>query len=119
MTERQTTSRPATTRSSLVLETAAEMIRERGFWLNQSIEQVLKCYGFSVADILSWGGAVVPSSQMSFEPGRTGQVRTGEVDAIFDEAVPSLIPQLDDLGMHLLPLEEPVLQQMDDIGFHR
>jgi TRAP-type uncharacterized transport system substrate-binding protein len=83
------------------------------------IDHVLRSYGFSIADIISWGGAVVPSSAMSFQPERTGQVLSGEVDAIFDEAVLSLIPQLDDLGMHLLPLDEPVLQAMDDIGFHR
>src|SRR5438034_2487299 len=74
------------------------------------IDHVLKGYGMSVADIVSWGGAVVPSSAMSFQPERTGQVLSGEVDAIFDEAVLSLIPQLGKLGMHLLPLDEPVLQ---------
>lgn len=83
------------------------------------IDQVLKCYGFSVADIVSWGGAVVSSSKMSYEPDRTGKIKTGEVDAIFDEAVLPLIPKLDELEMHLLPLEKPVLQRMDDIGFHR
>jgi len=83
------------------------------------IDQVLACYDFSVADIVSWGGAVVPSSHMSFQRERTSQVLSGEVDAIFDEAVLSFIPQLGDLGMHLLPLEESVLQAMDDVGFHR
>ncbi|MBM2811578.1 MAG: hypothetical protein HW416_2337 [Chloroflexi bacterium] len=83
------------------------------------IDQVLKCYGFSVADIVSWGGAVISSSQMSFQPDRTDKVKTGEVDAIFDEAAPPLIRMTNDLGMHLLPLEEPVLQRMDDVGFHR
>ena len=56
---------------------------------------------------------------MPYEPERTGKVKSGEVDAIFDEAVMQLIPQIDDLGMHLLPLEEEVLRRMDDIGFHR
>ncbi len=83
------------------------------------IDQVLKCYGFSVADIISWGGAIVPSSNMTFQPERTGQVVNGEADAIFDEAVLSFIPQLQKLEMRLLPLDEPVLQAMDDIGFHR
>jgi TRAP-type uncharacterized transport system substrate-binding protein len=56
---------------------------------------------------------------MSFQPERTGQIVNGEADAIFDEAVPALIPQLGKLEMHLLPIDEPVLQAMDDIGFHR
>ncbi|MBM2809337.1 MAG: hypothetical protein HW416_96 [Chloroflexi bacterium] len=83
------------------------------------VNEVLKCYGFSVEDVISWGGAIVPDSEMSYRPTRTAKVTSGEVDAIFDEAVLQLIPQLDELEMHLLPLEEPVLQAMDDIGFHR
>lgn len=83
------------------------------------IDEVLRSYGFGLDDIRSWGGAIVADAEMSFHPARTGRVKSGEVDAIFDEAVLQLIPQLNELEMHLLPLEEEVLERMDDIGFHR
>lgn len=83
------------------------------------IDEVLKAYGFSLQDIVAWGGSVVNTPYMPFAPERNGQVKTGEVEAIFDEGVGRFIPMVGDLGMRLLPLEEPILQQMDAIRLHR
>jgi TRAP-type uncharacterized transport system substrate-binding protein len=94
------------------------MRAQRDHATHMYVEHVFNAYGFSMKDLLSWGGAIVPDWQMSPHPSRTGKITSGEADALFDEAVLPFIPQLNDLGMHLLPLDEPVLKQMDDIGFH-
>jgi TRAP-type uncharacterized transport system substrate-binding protein len=83
------------------------------------IEQVLRAYGFSLADIISWGGSVSRSKAMGYQEVRNGPVKTGEIDAIFDEGLTQFIPKLDDLDMTILPIDEPVLQYMDSIGLHR
>jgi len=80
------------------------------------VDEVLKAYDFTLADILAWGG------QVSYDPGtpaegRVDRVERGEVDAIFDEALTRFIPLAVKLGMRLLPLEEPVLRHLGDMGF--
>lgn len=56
---------------------------------------------------------------MPFMPERYNRVKNDEIDAIFDEGVARFIPMLDDLGMRILPLEEPILQAMDGMYLHR
>jgi TRAP-type uncharacterized transport system substrate-binding protein len=81
--------------------------------------EVLAAYGFSFDDIVSWGGSVIREDLMAFHPDRYGKVKTGEIDAIVDEGIRQLIPLLDDLEMRMLPIDEPVLRRMDEIGLHR
>ncbi len=82
------------------------------------INHVFSLLGFSLDDINSWGGKV------RYDPGipgatRIGIVERGEADAIFDEAVNSWAPKALDLGMRLLPLEEPLLKRLEAMGFRR
>jgi TRAP-type uncharacterized transport system substrate-binding protein len=83
------------------------------------VEEVLKAYDFSLADIVSWGGEVAYDPGLPAEPGRIGRVERGEVDAVFDEALTRFIPPAYTLAMRLLPLEEPVLQHLGEMGFRR
>jgi TRAP-type uncharacterized transport system substrate-binding protein len=46
-------------------------------------------------------------------------VERGEADAIFDEAVDTWVPRALDAGMRLLSLDEPLLQQLEAMGFRR
>lgn len=82
-------------------------------------DEVLKAYGFSVADIEAWGGHVTYDYGTPMDGPRIAMLRAGEVDAIFDEAVTRFIPPAVELGMRFLPLEEPILKQMEDLGFRR
>ncbi len=81
------------------------------------VDEVLKAYGFSLADIVAWGGAVSSDEGMPYAPNRVAKVKAGEVDAIFDEALTNFIDPALDLGMRFLPIEEPVLEQLREIGF--
>ncbi len=83
------------------------------------INELLSAAGFSLDDIQAWGGEVRYDQGMPEAPTRIGAVERGEIDAIFDEAVPDWGERALALGMRFLPLEEPLLQQMEDIGFRR
>lgn len=83
------------------------------------VDEVLKAYGFSLADIIKWGGKVAYDPHLPFEPERLEPVRRGEMDAIFDEAVQHWISPAIESGMTILPLEEPILQRLEDLGFRR
>lgn len=82
-------------------------------------DEVLKAYGFCLNDVVQWGGQISYDPGMPFEPDRIGKVRSGEIEAIFDEAITRFIPLAMDLGMRFLPLEEPVLKQLAEMGFRR
>jgi TRAP-type uncharacterized transport system substrate-binding protein len=81
------------------------------------INEVLGVYGFSMDDIVSWGGEIrrhpnIPTNEPT-------AVERGEIDAIFDEAVANWAPAALEVGMHIVSLEEPVLQKLEAIGFRR
>lgn len=79
--------------------------------------EVLKLYGFSMQDVVSWGGALVPDNSMPFEHDRFAKLANGAVDAIFDEAMTKFIPLAAEAGVRLLPIEEPQLTQLAAMGF--
>jgi TRAP-type uncharacterized transport system substrate-binding protein len=90
--------------------------------------EVMRAYGFSYEDIISWGGEV------RFDPGlpdgtstsggnltstRLDMVRAGTVDAMFDEAVSRWINPVVDAGFRVLSIEEDVVQRLEAMGFRR
>jgi hypothetical protein len=91
-------------------------IRERRFPLRVSlrgqmdhsvhliVNEVLSAAGFSLADVVSWGGGVRYDAGLPKSPTRLGAVQRGEVDAIFDEAVHSWLNLALESGMRILPL---------------
>jgi TRAP-type uncharacterized transport system substrate-binding protein len=84
-----------------------------------AVKEVLSQYGFSTDDIARWGGQVRYDAAMPDRPSRIGAVACGEIDAIFDEALDSWAHTALDLGMRFLPLEEPVLRNLEEMGFRR
>ena len=110
--------------------TSLTKIRERKYPLRLSVrgqrdhsihlvlDELLKAAGFSYDDIVSWGGEVRYDDGLP-HPTRTAAVERGEVDAIFDEAANNWTNAAVDAGMRVLPIEEPILQQMESIGFRR
>jgi TRAP-type uncharacterized transport system substrate-binding protein len=88
------------------------------------VEQVLAAAGFSLEDIVSWGGKVRYDSGLPDEPTRIDAVARGEIDAIFDEAVtvfsrPSWVAMALELEMSLLSMDAPLLQKLEGVGFRR
>ena len=84
------------------------------------LDEVLATAGFSLGDIRAWGGEVrydpgLPGNN----PNRTGAVRRGEANAIFDEGAGQWTPEALELGMNVLPIEEPKLRALEALGFRR
>jgi hypothetical protein len=87
--------------------------------LHLLVNQVLKEEGFSLDDILSWGGQIRYDEGMPYLPRRIGAVEKGEIDAIFDEALPNFAPKAISLGMRFLPVAEDALQRLEALGIPR
>jgi TRAP-type uncharacterized transport system substrate-binding protein len=80
------------------------------------VDQVLKAHGFSLSDIVGWGGEVSYDEGLPADPARLARAASGEVDAIFDEAVTRFIPPAVEMGMRFLPIEENAAELLREIG---
>ena len=106
-------------------------IRERRFPLRVSlraqgdhslhaiVDHVLKAAGFTLADIVSWGGQVRYDAGMAYGPNRIGAVQRGEIDAIFDEGAGAWGNMALELGMNFLALDEGILREIEARGLRR
>jgi TRAP-type uncharacterized transport system substrate-binding protein len=92
---------------------------QRDHSLQLIVDQVLSVMGFSLGDIVAWGGQVRYDQGMPNMPNRMGAVERGEIDAIFDEAVPVWGAQWIDMGMRFLPIDEPSLRKLEAAGHRR
>jgi TRAP-type uncharacterized transport system substrate-binding protein len=87
--------------------------------LHLVVREVLSAAGFSLDDIVAWGG------QVRYDPGlprgsnRLGAVARGEVDMMIDEAVHSWLNIALDSEMHVLSMDESMLAQLETLGFRR
>jgi TRAP-type uncharacterized transport system substrate-binding protein len=80
---------------------------------------VLSAAGFSLADIVSWGGEVKYDGGMPYGEHRIGAVQRSEIHAIFDEAASTWGNMALELGMTFLALDEDLLQRLETIGLRR
>jgi TRAP-type uncharacterized transport system substrate-binding protein len=106
-------------------------IRERRFPLKVSlrgqpdhslhiiVDHALSAAGFSLDDIVAWGGEVRYDAGMPYGENRIGAVERGEIHAIFDEGVGAWGNMALELGMTFLSLEESILQRLESVGLRR
>jgi TRAP-type uncharacterized transport system substrate-binding protein len=87
--------------------------------LHPITHEVLKAVGFSLDDIVSWGGQVRHDDGLPSKDNRFGAMQRGEVDMIIDEAVRGWANAALDAGMQILPLDEGVLTKMEALGLRR
>lgn len=87
--------------------------------LHLIVDHVLKAAGFSLDDIVSWGGAARYDAGMAYGPNRIGAMQRGEIDAIFDEGASAWGNMALDLGMTFLSLDESLLQRLETVGLRR
>jgi TRAP-type uncharacterized transport system substrate-binding protein len=92
---------------------------QRDHSIHFMVEQVFQAAGFSLDDIVAWGGLVRYDHNLPDDPNRMGAVDRGEIDAIFDEAVEVWSDMAVEHGMRLLPVEESLLQKMEALGLRR
>jgi TRAP-type uncharacterized transport system substrate-binding protein len=106
-------------------------IRERKFPLKVSlraqsdhalqviVKHVCAAAGFTLDDIVAWGGQVRYDAGMAYGPNRIGAVHRGDIDAIFDEGASTWGNMALELGMTFLSLPETILQSLEKVGLRR
>jgi len=83
------------------------------------VDQVFRAAGFSLQDVIGWGGEVQYLARIPQAPNRIEAIRNGRADAIFDEAVNRWIYPALEAGMRLLPLDAALLARLEAMGFRR
>lgn len=82
--------------------------------------EFMKAYGSSVADLESWGGAIVPEDNAG--PAMT-RIENGEANAIFHEAAVMASPQWRELNrkipMRILSIPDSVIEKLGVYGFRK
>ena len=81
-------------------------------------DQVLAQYGFSLADIESWGGKLHMSGSPS-DVRRMEPLRRGTLDAIFDEALVIWFDEALACGLEPIELEPEIFAQVATLGWRR
>jgi hypothetical protein len=92
---------------------------QRDHALHPVVNEVLAVAGFSLDDIVSWGGQVRYDDGLPLKGNRFGAVQRGEVDMIVDEAVRGWIDTAAGAGMRVLPLDETMLATLEAMGLRR
>lgn len=87
--------------------------------LHPVVNEVLAAAGFSLDDIVSWGGQVRYDDGLPMKSNRMGAMERGEVDMIVDEAVRGWANAALDAGMRILPLDDGMLTKLEAIGLRR
>jgi hypothetical protein len=87
--------------------------------LHMITNQVFCAAGFSLTDIVSWGGEVKYDGGMPYGEHRIGAVQRGEIHAIFDEGASTWGNMALELGMTFLALDEDLLKRLETIGLRR
>ena len=111
--------------------TTLEEVRDRRYPLRLSlrgqrdhsihlvVNEVFSVLGFSIDDLIAWGGQVRYDRGMPWAEQRMGGVRRGDIEAMFDEALPWWADEALDAGMRFLPIGESYLEQLQTRGMRR
>jgi TRAP-type uncharacterized transport system substrate-binding protein len=79
--------------------------------------EICKAHGFTLDDIVSWGGEVTYHRRL---PGaRLPDLEAGDADAIFDEAVRQWVQPGAAAGMRFLPITDDVIAKLEPLGLRR
>ena len=83
-----------------------------------AVEEILKAYGFSLADIEKWGGKILRVTNPG-SPLRAKHISEGQANAVFDEGIKNWGSRALNSGMRFLPISDRVLNRLERIGFSR
>jgi len=81
-----------------------------------TVTKILSLYGMSFSKIKSWGGSVHETPRPT-SPQRLDGIRTGKVNAIFDEGLHDWLDDALDHGFEILPIEPRVVRQLSALGY--
>ncbi len=81
-----------------------------------TVSSVLKAAGFSLAQLRRWGGKLHIAPRPS-DPSRRAAIKSGKVNAIFDEGIKSWGRTALEKGFRYLPVEGKVLKDLTRLGY--
>src|SRR5579862_87512 len=109
--------------------TSLAEVRERKYPLRVSLrddpshspilaaEQVLQAEGIAFADIEAWGGSISLVPNAPGHPSRINGMRSGEIDAVFDEGINSWGPPAMEAGFRFARLSDSALAELEKAGW--
>lgn len=88
--------------------------------LHSMLDDILAAAGFSLADIVAWGGEVRKTGHIPL-PGtaKFEALANGELTALFDEGVHGWADAVTPAGLTALKLEDETLARLEEIGYRR
>ncbi len=92
---------------------------ERDHSVHLVLDHVLQAAGCSVADLRTWGGEVGYDAGLPASGDRLARAVAGEIDAVFDEAAGSWLPDALAGGLVPLRLPEVVTDRLVSWGYRR
>jgi hypothetical protein len=92
---------------------------QRDHTIHVVMDRLFEEVGFSLADLVAWGGAVRYDRELPWGPNRLGAVVRGEIDAVFDEAVWHWADRALAQAVRFLPVEDEVLARLEQSGLRR
>ena len=93
---------------------------QKDHWLHYMLEDTANAAGFSIDDVVAWGGEARREGLLPFPTQEKFKsfVR-GDVNAIFDEAANVWLKAALEAGMTILPLAELTVQKLEAEGYRR
>lgn len=83
-----------------------------------TVSKILALHGLSFANIKQWGGVVEECPRPTSDQ-RTAGIKTGRVNAVFDEGLHNWLPDALEQGFEILSLESKVLKELELLGYQR
>jgi len=89
-------------------------------WLHNMLDDIFAAAGFSIADIVAWGGEVLKTGHIP-RPGtdKFEALAKGELTGLFDEGVHGWADAVTPAGLTALKLEDESLVKLEEIGYRR
>ncbi len=81
-----------------------------------TVGKILPLYGLSLARIRAWGGRVYECPRPT-SPERIQGIRSGKINAVFDEGLHTWLPEALDHGFEVLNLEPQAIKEMKKLGY--
>jgi TRAP-type uncharacterized transport system substrate-binding protein len=82
------------------------------------VTRILSLHDLSFANIKRWRGRVEECPRPTSDQRITG-IKTGKINAVFDEGLNSWLPVALDHGFEVLPLERNIIKDLELLGYQR
>jgi hypothetical protein len=93
---------------------------QREHCMNVMLHDIAAAAGFSLGDIVSWGGEVRYEGMLPFPSSpKFKAAAAGETNALIDEAAELWVNQAIDAGLTILPLAETTVRRLEARGYRR